>query len=253
MLLVGWQEGHLVCKELWVVGCWHGYLSGARCRLAYGPADATATHCSKTQIGFTFLVPAHPGSPRQRAIKQVLLLYFLVNIQRLIGVGSGGDRTAPGEELPVGRLTELARRTDRRLSVWVLYSMMVPVGCLTELARRTDRRLSVWVLYSMMVLGGRFRTRFSVSRMRDVVVWSSAVRFHNDRMSSCIAQQQTAAHPEICVGVGGHPLSPPLRSRAPLNQLGDLGSAVSSPSRIQGRKRIWNTLNLRESHWWQSF
>ena len=29
----------------WVVGCRHGYLSGARCRLAYGPADATATHC----------------------------------------------------------------------------------------------------------------------------------------------------------------------------------------------------------------
>jgi len=27
-----------------VVGCWCGYLSGARCRLAYGPADATATH-----------------------------------------------------------------------------------------------------------------------------------------------------------------------------------------------------------------
>jgi len=43
------------------VGCWHGYLSGARCRLAYGPADASATHClllSKIQIGFTFLVPA---------------------------------------------------------------------------------------------------------------------------------------------------------------------------------------------------
>ena len=29
----------------WVVGCWRGYLSGARCRLAYDPADATATHC----------------------------------------------------------------------------------------------------------------------------------------------------------------------------------------------------------------
>ena len=43
-LLVGRQEGHPVCKN-WVVGCWHGYLSGARCRLAYGPADATATHC----------------------------------------------------------------------------------------------------------------------------------------------------------------------------------------------------------------
>jgi len=28
-----------------VVGYWRGYLSGARCRLAYGPADASATHC----------------------------------------------------------------------------------------------------------------------------------------------------------------------------------------------------------------
>jgi len=44
MLLVGRQEGHLACKKTeW--GCWHGYLSGATCRLAYGPADATATHC----------------------------------------------------------------------------------------------------------------------------------------------------------------------------------------------------------------
>ena len=43
-LLVGRQEGHPACKKM-VVGCWHGYLSRARCRLAYGPADATATHC----------------------------------------------------------------------------------------------------------------------------------------------------------------------------------------------------------------
>jgi len=44
-LLVGRHEGHLACKKTGVVGCWHGYLPGARCRLAYGPADATATHC----------------------------------------------------------------------------------------------------------------------------------------------------------------------------------------------------------------
>ena len=43
-LLVGRQKGHPACKN-WVVGCWRGYLSGARCRLAYGPADDTATHC----------------------------------------------------------------------------------------------------------------------------------------------------------------------------------------------------------------
>jgi len=29
----------------WVMGCWCGYLSGARCRLVHGPADVTATHC----------------------------------------------------------------------------------------------------------------------------------------------------------------------------------------------------------------
>ena len=29
----------------WVVGCWHGYVSGSRCRFAFDPADATATHC----------------------------------------------------------------------------------------------------------------------------------------------------------------------------------------------------------------
>jgi len=72
-LLVGRQEEHPACKNR-VVGCWSGYLSGARCRLAYGPADATATHCllfSKIQIGFTFLVPAHLGSPGKRAVKQV--------------------------------------------------------------------------------------------------------------------------------------------------------------------------------------
>jgi len=28
----------------WVIWCWCGYLSGARCRFAYGPADTTATH-----------------------------------------------------------------------------------------------------------------------------------------------------------------------------------------------------------------
>ena len=43
-LLVGQQERHPAFKNR-VVGCWCGCLSGARCWLAYGPADATATHC----------------------------------------------------------------------------------------------------------------------------------------------------------------------------------------------------------------
>jgi len=44
MLLVGWQEGHPACKKLsGGVLAWLSVL--ARCRLAYGSADATATHC----------------------------------------------------------------------------------------------------------------------------------------------------------------------------------------------------------------
>ena len=42
-LLVGQQEGHPACKKL--SGGVLAWLSGARCRLAYGPDDATATHC----------------------------------------------------------------------------------------------------------------------------------------------------------------------------------------------------------------
>jgi len=33
----------------------------------------TVSCFSKVQIGFTFLVPAHPGSPGQRAIKRVCM------------------------------------------------------------------------------------------------------------------------------------------------------------------------------------
>ena len=40
---LGGRKGTWPVKN-WVVGCWHGCLSGARCRLTYGPADATATH-----------------------------------------------------------------------------------------------------------------------------------------------------------------------------------------------------------------
>jgi len=41
-LFVGLQEEHFVCKN-WVIRCWCGYLSGARCKLfAYSPADAIA-------------------------------------------------------------------------------------------------------------------------------------------------------------------------------------------------------------------
>jgi len=35
------------------------------------PLPLTVSCFSKIQIGFTFLVPAHPGNPRKRAVKRV--------------------------------------------------------------------------------------------------------------------------------------------------------------------------------------
>jgi len=68
MLLVGWKEGHPACKKL--SGGVLAWLSGERCTFAYIPADLIDTHCLLLQemqvgFGFTFLVPAHPGSPGQ--------------------------------------------------------------------------------------------------------------------------------------------------------------------------------------------
>jgi len=40
------------------------------------PLPLTVSCFSKFQIGFTFLVPAHPGSPGQRAIKRVCMCVF---------------------------------------------------------------------------------------------------------------------------------------------------------------------------------
>ena len=38
------------------------------------PLPLTVSCFSKIQIGFTFLVPAHPGSPGKEAVKWLLLL-----------------------------------------------------------------------------------------------------------------------------------------------------------------------------------
>jgi len=41
------------------------------------PLPLTVSCFSKLQIGFTFLVPAHPGSPGQRAVKRCVCVYLL--------------------------------------------------------------------------------------------------------------------------------------------------------------------------------
>jgi len=65
-LLVGWQEGHPACKktEWWTAGVVVCLERGADLHMAdLMPLPLTLSCFSKIQIGFTFLVPAHLGSP----------------------------------------------------------------------------------------------------------------------------------------------------------------------------------------------
>jgi len=50
---------------------------GADLRMAQlKPLPLTVSCFSKIQIGFTFLVPANPGSPGKRAVKQVCVCVY---------------------------------------------------------------------------------------------------------------------------------------------------------------------------------
>jgi len=75
MLLVGRQERHPACKKLsgGVVICLE---LGADMHMSQRmPLPLTVSCFSKIQIGFTFLVPAHPGSPGKRAVKRVCVCF----------------------------------------------------------------------------------------------------------------------------------------------------------------------------------
>jgi len=65
-LLVGRQEGHLACKKTEWLGagmviCLEQCADLHMAQLM--PLPLTVSCFTKIQIGFTFLVPAHPGSP----------------------------------------------------------------------------------------------------------------------------------------------------------------------------------------------
>jgi len=72
-LLVGRQEGHPACKKLssgvlaWLSVCSEVLMHMAQLM----PLPLTVSCSSKIRTGFTFLVPAHAGSPGQGAVKRV--------------------------------------------------------------------------------------------------------------------------------------------------------------------------------------
>jgi len=53
------------------------------------PLPLAVSCSSKIQIGFTFLVPAHPRSPGQRAVKRVCVCVYRIVAYRARAVSSG--------------------------------------------------------------------------------------------------------------------------------------------------------------------
>ena len=93
-----WGAGVVVCLE-----------RGADLHMAQlMPLPLTVSCFSKILFGFTFLVPAHLGSPEKRAIKWVCVCVCVMELQ-FVGVDSSGPeesciRWGPGSHYKKGHL-----------------------------------------------------------------------------------------------------------------------------------------------------
>jgi len=97
-LLAGRQEGHLACKktEWWGAGVVTCLEQAADLHMAQlMPLLLTVSCFSKIQIGFTILVPAHPSSPGQRAVKRMCVC-LCVNPQLHYVIRQSNDITQDG-------------------------------------------------------------------------------------------------------------------------------------------------------------
>ena len=61
-----WENGMVICLERDAADA-----TATHCLLLLMPLPLTVSCFSKIQIGFTFLVPTHPGSPGRGAVKRV--------------------------------------------------------------------------------------------------------------------------------------------------------------------------------------
>jgi len=89
-LLVGRQEGHLACRKLewWGTGIVICLERDADLHTAQLMSLPLTVSCfSKIQIGFTFLVPAHLGSPGKRAVKRVCVCVIVIIMSLLQATG----------------------------------------------------------------------------------------------------------------------------------------------------------------------
>jgi len=82
-----WLGGRKGKTEWWGTGMVIYLERGANLHMAQlMPLPLTVSCFSEIQTGFTFLVPAHPGIPWQRAIKRVCVCVCNIEIQDIPGV-----------------------------------------------------------------------------------------------------------------------------------------------------------------------
>jgi len=117
-LLVGRQEGHPACKktEWWGAGM---LICLERCADFHMAQLMPLPLTVSCQIGFTFLVPAHLGSPGQRAFKRVCVCVYTGN-HLLV-------QTFPGC-VPLGMAASSFGLRTKRWSLHCLHSLP-PFAC----------------------------------------------------------------------------------------------------------------------------
>ena len=88
------------------MGCWRGYLSGARCRLAYGPAVATATHrffvSVKSMLVFPFWYRLTRVVPDKGPLNACVSLFSLVNTDANMPLSTFAAERRAAALLPLG-------------------------------------------------------------------------------------------------------------------------------------------------------
>ena len=116
------------------------------------PLPLTVSSFSKIQIGFTFLLPAHPGSPEQRAVKRVC--------------ACNSDSVSHFIMLSSSIVESVKNLSDICLPVWT-FSLKLTLG----LTRRSCLRVSVWRLVAVVGLAmvPGLRKRGIIQQVMDTV------------------------------------------------------------------------------------
>ena len=91
------------------------------------PQPLNVSCFSKIQFGFAFLVPAHPGSPGQRAVKRVCVLEQLVRVQDWFHQHKRSVAPHFRPYVPGALPTKWYRagRSDSMWTMWFIYYMHV--------------------------------------------------------------------------------------------------------------------------------